>query len=846
MKSFYPKHYWFKFILLLFVGSTASRNSYSQDKYFYKGTVINSEFRAIENVTIKAKNTNISVVSEGDGTFLLSAENKVDSLEFSCVGYNSLIINPNKETEAILLIQMERKTERLESVIIGARGRSSNYLIKKVIANKDNNNPSRFNAYTYQRYTRNELDFDNIDFEKADGNGLKSLLLNTYRHFDSTAKEDKELPVYFAENISNITHSVNPKIEDEITIAEKNLGLKTDELLKDLNKFYVVFNIYDEWIPVFDQTYVSPLNTNALRYYKFTVGDTLIENGDSIVQISFLPLRSYEKAFKGNLWINISNFAVINVNMRLNKNANLNFVSDINYNEEYKKVYSPTKEDKVYMPYKYLSEIKFESGLALLGIPTKANKKKVNFIIKNTTVTANINLSETPVKLSNKEKKEKENLIHVNSNNEYWNKYRPDSLTNQEKNIYAMMDSLKSNQRFQNEIKLISLVGSGYWDIKNKIRIGPTASIVSTNSIEGFRFRTGFWTMPGINKDFNFNAYAAYGTKDKLLKGNIGVKYIWNHTRWTKTTINYSADYDLLNNNADELDNDNIISSFFKKDVPFSRLFIKNAEVKHEQYLNHNWSLNSSVNFKEIKPAFDFKYNPLIPSSNNQADTISYTTLPVAEATMSFRYAHDETTLIFNYDNLKQLTFYPVVTTIYTHGFAVTDKMFNYDKLSVSLQQWLRLPPKFLLYYKIETGTVMGTVPYLLMNIPAGNQYFVASKYVFNTMNPYEFVADRYVSLQSRLHLGGTLFENIPFIQKLGWRERFSFNAYWGDMSNTNKKFNTGASFNIPSRTPFMEASVGVENIFHFLSIEYFKRLSYLSNPNINKSGLYFGVTIVF
>jgi hypothetical protein len=43
-----------------------------------------------------------------------------------------------------------------------------------------------------------------------------------------------------------------------------------------------------------------------------------------------------------------------------------------------------------------------------------------------------------------------------------------------------------------------------------------------------------------------------------------------------------------------------------------------------------------------------------------------------------------------------------------------------------------------------------------------------------------------------------------------------------------------------------MEASVGVENIFHFLSIEYFKRLSYLKNPSITKHGLFFGVTIVF
>jgi hypothetical protein len=150
------------------------------------------------------------------------------------------------------------------------------------------------------------------------------------------------------------------------------------------------------------------------------------------------------------------------------------------------------------------------------------------------------------------------------------------------------------------------------------------------------------------------------------------------------------------------------------------------------------------------------------------------------------------------------------------------------------------------LYYKVEGGSINKTLPYLLLNIPAGNQYFVASKYVFNTMNPYEFAADKYVSLQTRLHLGGVLFEKIPFIQKLGWRERFSFNAYWGDMSSANQVYNKSSRFYIANRKPFMEASAGVENVFHFLSIEYFKRLSYLGNPSITKSGLFFGVTIVF
>ena len=113
-------------------------------------------------------------------------------------------------------------------------------------------------------------------------------------------------------------------------------------------------------------------------------------------------------------------------------------------------------------------------------------------------------------------------------------------------------------------------------------------------------------------------------------------------------------------------------------------------------------------------------------------------------------------------------------------------------------------------------------------------------------MNPYEFVSDKYLSLQTRLHLGGALFDKIPFLQKLGWRERFSFNAYWGNMKKQNLDYNKLYNFNIANGVPFMEASAGVENIFHILSVEYFKRLSYLGSPSITKGGLFFGVNIVF
>jgi hypothetical protein len=220
--------------------------------------------------------------------------------------------------------------------------------------------------------------------------------------------------------------------------------------------------------------------------------------------------------------------------------------------------------------------------------------------------------------------------------------------------------------------------------------------------------------------------------------------------------------------------------------------------------------------------------------------------LPVAEASIGIRYAHKERTVILNYDNIKLGTFSPVIYINYSYGFEQAKAMFEFHKLNVAVEQRLRLPPKSMLYYKLEAAKIFGTIPYLLLNIPAGNEYYVSSKYQFNTMAPYEFAADRYISLHTRFYLGGALFDKIPLLQKLGWRERFSFNAYWGDMSKANIEYNKNSNFNLIGKAPFMEASAGIENIFHVMSIEYYRRLNYLDNPYAKKDGIYLGLTLSF
>ncbi|MBS1669050.1 MAG: carboxypeptidase-like regulatory domain-containing protein [Bacteroidetes bacterium] len=819
----------------------------AQNTFAISGKLIDAATKQpLSYATVHLVGNTGSTLSKEDGSFRIITYTWYDSLQISMVGYELFKIFLQKQHTGNLVLELKNTANSLQTVTVSIAKKPGKTFMEKVIEHKQYNNPDRFHAYTYQRYTRNELDLNNLDYKKMNKKGMKSLMASIYSGFDSSSKYDKELPIYFSEVLANNYHSISPKIDRETLLAKKSLGLKTDDLLRHLEKFYFFFNVYDNWIPVFDQTFVSPLNNNAFSYYNFFSGDTIVENGITIRQIRFVPQRAYERAFTGTLWINDSTYAIENVNMHLSKTSNLNFVKDIDYSEEYKQVYDSTTDNMVYMPLKYSSEVKFEAGLSLLGIPVPENKESLQLVTKSTTVLDKviINTNEPGLVIGNLMNIEK--VSNYEKPDGYWAGHRLDSLTKHEKGIYLMVDSLQENKRFQRNIKLIAFAGTGYWDLGNQLRIGPYSSFISSNSIEGLRFRAGFWTMPGINKRLNFYGYGAYGTKDRKLKGGLGLKYVWNDRKWTKTSMWFGSDYDFIIGQNDELDKDNIISSFLRKNIPYARTYVKQVKLKHEQYLNKDFSAKASIGYKELNPVFDFSYNPINPVLEKPIDSVSLKILPVGEVSIGLRYAHKERTTILNYDQIRLGTFSPVFTLNFTHGFELSKTHLDYDKINIGIEQQLHLPPKLTFYYCLDAGKVFGTIPYLLLNIPAGNEYYVSSRYEYNTMTPYEFSADRYFALHTRLSIGGALFDKIHFLQKLGWRELISYNMYWGDMTHENMDYNKKANFNIVGKQPFMEAGIGVDNIFHILSIEYYRRFTQLTNPYAKKYGIYLGVHLVF
>lgn len=108
--------------------------------------------------------------------------------------------------------------------------------------------------------------------------------------------------------------------------------------------------------------------------------------------------------------------------------------------------------------------------------------------------------------------------------------------------------------------------------------------------------------------------------------------------------------------------------------------------------------------------------------------------------------------------------------------------------------------------------------------------------------------------------MNGKLFNRIPLIKNLKWREGSVSVPYGVTLTDKNNPFKSSnpdlfrfpmrdgkfTSFVMDPKIPYVEASVGIYNIFKLLHIEYVHRFTYRDNPGINKNGIRFMVLMAF
>jgi len=760
--------------------------------------------------SVSFKNSTIGKLTDSSGAFSFYLNKwPSDTLEITCVGYQPFRLYINTEKDSVYInIMMERGTFN-EGAVVKTKINKGLFVWRKIVQHKPENDRYRFDNFSYELYNKLELDLKNINFEKfGKFKPLKPISDLINQNVD-TAEGLKYLPTYLTEAISDYYYQKSPKKRREIIKAANTNGIKNESMVKLLGGMDQNVNVYNNFIPVFDKQFVSPISDNGDYYYNYRVVDTQAIGKNRFYHLVFTPKRKGGDTFEGDCWVHVGTFAIQKMNLRLGKDANVNFVDNLSLIQEYNLINDSTW---------FLLKDKFVVDLSPLG------KEKPGFIGRKTTTYKNVVVNDTSVTAELNKNKILEEVITAlqanQQNKEFWANARHEELNKNEAGIIKMIDTLTNAPVFKKFTNTMYFIGAGYKNIGN-YEIGPWYNWITSNGWEGFRIRFDLGTNKYFNKKVWLHSYLAYGFGDKKLKGMGEIFYLPKKT-YPRSYIStsFTNDLDFGQNYFGEVTSDNIFALAVRKNnVPVKNIKIQESRLalfkEMTPWMSNRIVFRHSVSLplRNLVPVDSFKTN--IPGN------------PLTDFEIAFRvrFAFLEKFLDGAFFRTSLGSPYPIGEINVSKGFAgVFKSSYNYTKLNASVSDYFKVSPFGNISWFVFAGKTFGTVPYTLLDIAPGNELYYYNKYAFNMMNRWEFVHDKYAGINVEHNIGNGIFRLFP---KLRFRQFWTAKALWGSLSDDNKalNFKQGHSFQTLDGKTYLELGTGIDNIFHLFRVDFIWRV---------------------
>jgi len=785
--------------------------------YTIRGKIFNSESKEpLPFVPVIIKGTTIGAQTDFDGNFAIKTTKMGDSLIATYVGYKRLARKINKSlSDQEINMPMVNEGLALEEVTVKAGENPAHRIIRNVIANKITNNRDKLEAYEYETYNKIEFDLTRIPKEMQDKKALKPIRF-VFDNVDSTFSGEKpSLPFFMIENISDFYFLKNPKRKREVVRASKITGIENTSISQVMGDMYQNINIYDNNILIFNKQFASPISNDGFFYYKYYLEDSLFLGNQWCYHIRFKPKRPQELSFTGNMWVADTTWGIKRLEMAMPKDANINFVNTANVVQEF------TYEDSTWM----LSKDR-------LVIDFAPQKKAVGFYGRKTTSYKKFVLNK-PRELKFYELGDKIDITEdaTTKTDEFWQQNRHDSLSVREMKIYKMIDTIQTLPIYKTWIDIFYIFVAGYGKVNN-FEIGPYYNLVSYNKVEGARLRFGGRTSRKFSRWYELGGYVAYGTLDKKWKYSLGFKsFITKKPHRQLVGMSFKSDYEILGQSTNGFSQDNIFASFFRTSPLTNLTRVDNTQAWYEREwfpgLITRFTLAGSL-YTPIGAAKYQYYNKdgVLTDKENLRNT---------EARVNIRFAYKEKFVSGDFERVSLGTRYPVIQLNYAKSLQnAFGGEYDYQKLAVNLTDRIRITP-ILGYtdYMIQGGKIWGQVAYPLLELHGGNETYVYDYMAYNMMRYYEFGSDQYVAAAIIHHFEGLLFNKVPLLKKLKWREVISGKAVWGTVEPNNRKtLIFPETLRSLEQGPYVEATAGIENIFKVFRVDALWRLTYpRANP---------------
>ena len=815
-------------------------------------------------VSVYFDGSTIGAMTDDNGTFTLQNNQGYTKLAAASLGYDTKFIDlkPGKKNDNLEVLLKPTAFEISEVVVKPKREKYTRKdnpaveLIKKVIAHKNDNRIEAKPEYQTEVYEKLSLSLDNFN-PNLDKNKFLKKFKFIKNYLDTSEFNGKPiLTVSVRENLTDFYYRKSPKAETTIGRAKRMQGI--DKTLDDgggitsnLEEIFKSINIFDNNIPILLNRFVSPLSsTLATTYYHYYIMDTLDVGGDKCVDLAFVPANSESYGFTGRLYITLDgNYAVKKVLLNTPANINLNWVDKLRIEQEFKQMPDSTwvlDQENTFVNFYVVK------GTQQLYAHQLRNYDNYNFNVQN---------ADSVFGLLG--------ALHVLPEataqpDTFWTHNRPIPLKEKEDALKDLLGQLRKVPAFNAIIKTAEILITGYIPTANdkkvtKFDFGPMNTTFSANHLEGFRMRVGGMTTANLNPYWFASGYLAYGTNDRKIKYNLKLTHSFTKKEYHEgenpvNNLSFIQEYDVYTPGQDFLftSKDNIFVAW-KVGEPVTKMqYIRKSVLQYEKEWLNGLTWKSWIMNQNNEAAGTLQYIKR-DESGNLYHIKDFTT---SEIGTQLRFAPGERA--YNGRSGKESVFNlskdaPVFKLSHQLGIkGVLGGDYNYNHTEISAEKRIWLSSFGHIDAQIKAGKVWDKVPFPLLILPNTNQSITIQPEAFHMMNALEFVTDQYVSFNATYYLKGWILNRIPGIKWLRLREVLSFNMIYGGLTDKNNPTLTPGLFLLPDgtqplgSTPYMECSVGLENIFKILRIDYYRRLTYLDHPDIKKGGIRIALRFTF
>ncbi len=776
------------------------------------------------NVTIKG--VSVGTNTDFDGRYKLKLQKPFETLVASYIGYKSKEKKLTKAPSQTIDFQLEEEVQNLQEVVVESGENPAFEILRRVVKNKDKNDKRQLSAYEYESYSKTEVDIDKIS-DKFRQKKLMKKVAMVLDSIDRIVGEDGKaiLPLFITEAVSKIYYRDNPSLKTEEINNTKISGVGVEDgtlITQVVGSSFQEYNFYLNWLTILNKNFVSPIADGWRLYYKYDLLDSLYIGNDFCYRIDFFPRSKAELAFEGSMWITKEGYALRQIDATVGREANVNFIERIKIQQELKQF-----ENGAWLPIKNrvlvdVSEISKGSA----GMLAKFYTSNRNFVLNK----------PRPISFYEKRVQVAEDA-QVNDDDKFWDSLRFEPLSNTEKSVYKMIDTLKNIPIVKTYTEVFKALVDGYYDL-GKIELGSYLRTFAWNNIEGERLQMGFKTNRHFSRKVTYSGFLAYGFKDTRPKYSLAFQYILDRKRWTTLSFKYTDDMIRLGVDEEVLGSNPLFLTAARWGNFKRGYYYHESLVSYQRELFKGFSQKANFRFHTFDPAFDFghKQDPNDPNSHI-IDKYKF-----SEISLESRYARDETFLQNGNERISVgPRKWPVITVRYTHGFkGFLGSDYDYDKIRINIDKRIKLGPLGVGFLTLTGEKIFNTLPYPLLAVHLGNGSNIYSQFTYNLMDYGEFTSDRYVSLRYRQFLEGFLVNRIPLIKKLDWRLVGTTNIILGDLSAANRNsisnytkdgFQAARTGYFTGR-PYLELGYGVENILRFFRIDFVHRLTYLEQKS--------------